>query len=718
MIYISHHYKFVYVELPGSEDLPMVEILASVDPQLVNGNGQPIQKRCFPFSWSAKSFTRPNYETFSIVRNPYEKMVFLYETTKPRVTFEQFVEHHEPSEIVTEHIVRFEHFERDMEKIAQRFGFSCHLFSTLPETNDYQAYYTPTIREIVFQKFKNEIERFRYQLPDSVIPNVVYQAYSSETDALLQLHSEMRDVNYDMEFKLFPLDDCEKFLIEHYPTDVVEAFRTLLEPAMKIQLWSYCILYKYGGIYLDPRWKCNLKLHNFLNSEQFVVARCDELVSTSPFEDMERLNDPIHFAYDLSHHTWENSVGLFPGFFVVKPQNETLGQSIQVIVRNVQLFERGSNYEYVTGAGVLGDCYTGDENRFEFFMSRTDSHVISATDIILTEVIPSTDSMKQAWSDRTLFKKKNLLVTGGCGFIGSNFINYIFPKNHYRIYNIDAMYYCASETNIQDDIRNDPEYHFIRGNICSVDLIDFILKKHNIEQVIHFAAQSHVQSSFDDSLPYTMDNVLGTHTLLECCRKYGKVSKFVHVSTDEVYGESMNDIHEAEKTEQSILCPTNPYAATKAGAELIAQSYQHSYKMPIIITRGNNVYGDNQYPEKLIPKFIQHLQRNQKVPIQGNGTSVRAFLHAKDTARAFERILCLGKIGEIYNIGSQEEYSVLEIARILIESIKKTKRIDEWIEYVKDRPFNDQRYYISNEKLRNLGWSPQIDFLDGLHSLL
>ena len=146
-----------------------------------------------------------------------------------------------------------------MENLLQRS-------STLPETNDYQAYYTPTIREIVFQKFKNEIERFRYQLPNSVIPNVVYQAYSSETDALLQLHSEMRDVNYDMEFKLFPLDDCEKFLIDHYPTDVVEAFRTLLEPAMKIHLWSYCILYKYGGIYLDPRWKCNLKLHNFLNS--------------------------------------------------------------------------------------------------------------------------------------------------------------------------------------------------------------------------------------------------------------------------------------------------------------------------------------------------------------------------------------------------------------------------------------------------------------------
>jgi dTDP-glucose 4,6-dehydratase len=315
---------------------------------------------------------------------------------------------------------------------------------------------------------------------------------------------------------------------------------------------------------------------------------------------------------------------------------------------------------------------------------------------------------------------KNLLVTGGCGFIGSNFINYIFPKGNYNIINLDAMYYAADENNINAEIRSSNNYTFIKGNLCSQDLITHILDNYSIDLVIHFAAQSHVQNSFEDSLQYTQDNIMGTHVLLECCRKYGKLERFIHVSTDEVYGESMNEVTERSKTEQSILCPTNPYAATKAGAELIAQSYNHSFKMPIIITRGNNVYGPNQYPEKLIPRFIQQLKNNEKVTIQGEGTAVRAFLHAQDTARAFECILEKGKIGEIYNIGCDEgmEYSVMEVARILISMIKKTDNYDNWITYIEDRPFNDQRYYISNEKVKGLGWSITFDFMDGLKDLI
>ena len=317
-------------------------------------------------------------------------------------------------------------------------------------------------------------------------------------------------------------------------------------------------------------------------------------------------------------------------------------------------------------------------------------------------------------------QKINLLVTGGCGFIGSNFINYIFKKNKYNIFNFDAMYYCANQNNIEESIRNSDNYTLIKGNLCSEDLVNHVLNTHNIEQVIHFAAQSHVQTSFSDSLQYTKDNILGTHILLECCRKYKKITRFIHVSTDEVYGESMIDVNEKHKTEHSILCPTNPYAATKAGAELIAQSYNHSFKMPIIITRGNNVYGPNQYPEKLIPRFIKLLKKNKKVTIQGQGTAVRAFLHSYETARAFECILEKGKIGEIYNIGCDEgmEFSVMEVAKILIKLIKKTEDYDEWVEYVEDRPFNDQRYYISNQKLKDLGWSITIDFLDGLKKLL
>ena len=194
-------------------------------------------------------------------------------------------------------------------------------------------------------------------------------------------------------------------------------------------------------------------------------------------------------------------------------------------------------------------------------------------------------------------KEHNLLITGGCGFIASNFINYYFYKKTHgfkKIVNLDAMYYCADENNIDETIQRNSNYILVKGNLCDSELMDKILKENNITHVIHFAAQSHVQNSFEDSIKFTHDNVLGTHTLLEACRKYKKIEKFIHVSTDEVYGESMNSINETHKTEHSVLCPTNPYAATKAGAELIAQSYCHSYKMPIIITRGNNVYGQNQ----------------------------------------------------------------------------------------------------------------------------
>jgi len=315
---------------------------------------------------------------------------------------------------------------------------------------------------------------------------------------------------------------------------------------------------------------------------------------------------------------------------------------------------------------------------------------------------------------------KNLLVTGGCGFIGSNFINYIATKNKYNIINYDAMYYAADKNNINQSVRESANYTLVEGNLCSEDLVKFVLETYKIDMVIHFAAQSHVQLSFDDSLQFTKDNILGTHILLECARKYGKIERFIHVSTDEVYGESMNQVDENCKTEQSILCPTNPYAATKAGAELIAQSYNHSYKMPIIISRGNNVFGPNQYPEKLVPRFIQQLKLGKKVTIQGEGTAVRAFLHAFDTATAFEAILEKGIIGEIYNIGCDEgmEYSVMDVAKLLIEMIQGTRNYEQWIEYIEDRPFNDQRYYISNEKLKALGWSIKYSFEEGLKSLV
>ena len=315
----------------------------------------------------------------------------------------------------------------------------------------------------------------------------------------------------------------------------------------------------------------------------------------------------------------------------------------------------------------------------------------------------------------------NLLVTGCCGFIGSNFVNYYFKHNpNVNIVNLDVMYYCASEQNVDAEIRSSGRYHLMKGNLCSYDLISNLLNIYKIDTVIHFAAQSHVQNSFDNALQYTNDNVVGTHTLLEACRKYGKINRFIHISTDEVYGESMLLENEEKKHEGSVLCPSNPYAATKAAAELIAKSYYHSFKMPIIITRGNNVYGPNQYPEKLIPKFIQQLEKDEKVTIQGDGTHVRAFLHVNDVCTALTHVLEKGKIGEIYNIGSDDntEYSVLQIAHMLIEKIKKTTDYDKWITYIEDRPFNDKRYYISNQKVKDLGWRIDTDFEKGLNELI
>jgi len=314
-----------------------------------------------------------------------------------------------------------------------------------------------------------------------------------------------------------------------------------------------------------------------------------------------------------------------------------------------------------------------------------------------------------------------LLVTGCCGFIGSNFVNYYFNENSdVEIVNLDAMYYCASQNNVNENIRNSNRYHLVKGNLCSYDLISNVLEIYKIDTVIHFAAQSHVQNSFDNAIQYTLDNVVGTHTLLEACRKYGKIQKFIHISTDEVYGESMLSENEEKKNEDSVLCPTNPYAATKAAAELIAKSYYHSFKMPIIITRGNNVYGPNQYPEKLIPRFIQQLLKGEQVTIQGDGSNVRAFLHVNDVCSALKLILEKGQIGEIYNIGSDDhhEYTVTQIAYMLIEKITKTKDYEKWISHIEDRPFNDKRYYISNQKVKDLGWTILTNFDNGIDEVI
>jgi len=311
----------------------------------------------------------------------------------------------------------------------------------------------------------------------------------------------------------------------------------------------------------------------------------------------------------------------------------------------------------------------------------------------------------------------SILITGGCGFIGSNYINNLLKSEKFNnetldyVINIDKLDYCSDKDNVNSNDSN--KYIFIEGSICDKELLKRIFDMYNIEYVVHFAAQTHVDNSFDNSINYTIDNILGTHQLIECCRLFGNIKKFIHISTDEVYGEI--SINSEYSTEVSLLNPTNPYAATKAGAEFIVRSYYYSYNMPIVIIRCNNVYGAKQYPEKIIPKFITLLRKNKKMTIHGAGLTRRNFIYVDDVINAINIIAINGEFNNVYNIGTTDEYNVIEIATILLNHIKGAEEnIEDWVEYIKDRNFNDYRYAINTTKLNNLGWEKTINFKDGI----
>lgn len=292
----------------------------------------------------------------------------------------------------------------------------------------------------------------------------------------------------------------------------------------------------------------------------------------------------------------------------------------------------------------------------------------------------------------------NIVLTGGAGFIGSHIADHLyraFPQATLSI--LDKMTYAADFRNVAH-LMDSNRVRLAVGDICDYAFVSRFLA--DADLVIHAAAESHVDNSFGNSLPFTMSNVFGTHVVMEACRLH-KVPQVIHVSTDEVYGEVL----EGEVSESAILNPTNPYSASKAGAEMIIRGYLNCYKMPITLVRANNIYGIRQFPEKLIPKFTLYMNMGRKVPIHGDGSNRRHFLAAQDFAKAIELLIHQGKPGEIYNIGSEDEYTNMEVTTMLCEALGKD--INSSVLFVEDRPFNDRRYSICSDKIRGLGWKPE-----------
>lgn len=301
-----------------------------------------------------------------------------------------------------------------------------------------------------------------------------------------------------------------------------------------------------------------------------------------------------------------------------------------------------------------------------------------------------------------------LLVTGGLGFIGSNFIRQMLEEHpEDSIVNLDKVTYAGNPENLKD-IAGDPRYTFIRGDICDQDLVGSVFREHQIDAVVHFAAESHVDRSIEDASVFVRTNVLGTHVLLEEALGCG-VERFVHVSTDEVYG----SIRSGSFREIDNLNPSSPYSASKAASDLLARSYYITHDLPVIVTRCTNNFGPYQYPEKLIPLFVTNLLDGKKVPVYGTGKNVRDWIYVLDHNRAIDFVLRHGEPGEIYNIGGDNEKSNLEITEGILRVLGKDGSM---IEYVRDRPGHDWRYSLDSSKLRSMGWKPEFDFETALQA--
>jgi len=299
----------------------------------------------------------------------------------------------------------------------------------------------------------------------------------------------------------------------------------------------------------------------------------------------------------------------------------------------------------------------------------------------------------------------NLLITGGAGFIGSNFIRYILNQYpDYKIINLDKLTYAGNLENLRD-IENSPNYAFVKGDICNERIVDKLVSR-KPDAIINFAAESHVDRSILGPDEFLRTNVFGTYTLLKTAEKY-KISRFIHIGTDEEYGA----IESGSFKESDVLNPSSPYSSSKAAASLLALSYFKTYELPVIITRSSNNFGPFQYPEKLIPLFVTNLLEDKKVPVYGDGQQIRDWLYVIDNCAGIDYILHHGQIGEIYNIGGGNEKTNLEITRIILNRLGKD---ENYIEYVRDRPGHDWRYALDSTKLRNLGWQPRYEFEEAM----
>lgn len=302
---------------------------------------------------------------------------------------------------------------------------------------------------------------------------------------------------------------------------------------------------------------------------------------------------------------------------------------------------------------------------------------------------------------------KNLLITGGAGFIGSNFIKYMLKRyDSCKVINLDALTYAGNLENLKD-IKDCLRYTFIKGNITDRTLVDSIVAN-GVTYIINFAAESHVDRSIENSGVFVKTNVMGTQVLLDTAKKY-QITKYLQVSTDEVYG-SLGE--QGYFTEETPLAPNSPYSASKAGADLLVRAYHETFGLPVNITRCSNNYGPNQHTEKLIPLMINNALQEKDLPVYGDGRNIRDWLYVEDHCSAIDMILHNGCPGEVYNIGGSNEKRNIEIVKLILSYLGKPESL---IKYVKDRPGHDRRYAIDSSKLKNeLGWYPTTTFEDGI----